>query len=447
MLRLSICSFLLLGALFTTNILAPSVANGEEMDYTLKVGKVTYTLPDPLKMNNGRVVKTASEWESKRRAEVFEIFQREQFGRLPKELQKAGNHPDFVKFRVMEESDNALGGKAIRKQVEITFHAINDAEKSVKANLLIYIPKNVKGPVPVFTGYNFRGNHTIINDPDIFVFRLQDGRQSMNDSRLGGDDARGSVASRWDVMQILNAGYALATIHYMDVAFDSGKCMKSGIFTLYGNNDDPETRDGDDWGAITAWAWGLSRVMDYIETDPMLDAKKVAVVGLSRLGKTALWTGASDPRFAITISTDSGLGGASLSRRHRHHGESIERINRVFPHWFCKNFRNYNPQTVELPMDEHELIALMAPRAVYVASAVEDGWADPYGEYLSCFYAVPVYQLYTKTPFDGQTEPLHPDLHQPVGDRIGYHIRAGKHDLTSYDWEQYIKFANRIYGK
>ncbi len=447
MLRLSICSLLLLGAISAANFITPAVLNAAEeaeMPINYDEAKVPpYVLPDPLKMNDGSAVKTVADWESTRRAEILEMFQREMFGRLPEELQKAGNHPDFVKFRVAEECDNALDGKAIRKQVEITFHAINDPEKSVKANLLIYIPKNVKGPVPVFTGYNFRGNHAIINDPDIFVFRVSDGSIPVGD--LDDYNARGAMARRWDVMQVLNAGYALATIHYEDVAFDNGQCMKSGIFTLYGNNDDPETRDGDDWGSIAAWTWGLSRVMDYIETDPMLDETRVAVMGHSRLGKTSLWAGATDPRFAITISNNSGCGGAALSRRH--YGESVQRINRVFPFWFCKNFRQYGTNTAGLPMDEHELIALMVPRGVYVASAVEDQWADPYGEYLSCFHAVPVYQLYMETPFDGQAEPLHPDIHQPVGNRIAYHIRAGKHDVTSYDWEQYIKFAKRIFGK
>ncbi|MDO4628653.1 MAG: acetylxylan esterase [Planctomycetia bacterium] len=449
MLRLSIFSLLLLGAISATNSFTPAVLNAaEEAEMPINYDEASippYELPDPLKMNDGSAVKTAADWESTRRAEILEMFQREMFGRLPEELQKAGNHPDFVKFRVMEECDNALDGKAIRKQVEITFQAIGDAEKSVKANLLIYIPKNVEAPVPVFTGYNFQGNHTIIDDPAIFISHLRDGSRPEDESNLSGKGARGGQANRWDVMQILDAGYALATIHYMDVAFDDSRCMKSGIFTLYGNNDDSETRDGDDWGSITAWAWGLSRVMDYIETDPMLDAKKVAVMGHSRLGKTSLWTGATDPRFAVVISNNSGCGGAALSRRH--YGESVQRINRVFPFWFCKNFRQYGTNTAGLPMDEHELIALMAPRGVYVASAVEDRWADPYGEYLSCFHAVPVYKLYTETPFDGQAEPHHPDLHQPVGNRIGYHIRAGKHDVTSYDWEQYIKFAKRIFGK
>ncbi|MDO4856715.1 MAG: acetylxylan esterase [Thermoguttaceae bacterium] len=400
-----------------------------------------YTLPDPLTCNDGTKVTTVEQWEKVRRPEILEQFQREMFGRLPKALREAGNHPDFVTFRVFEQSDDAYHGKAIRKQVEITFKSLT-SDETVKANLLIYLPKNAPKPVPMFVGYNFQGNHTITDEPEVVLFHTRNSLEPVDESKLEGKGARGGSSSRWDLDQILDAGYGLATIHYNDVAFDGNRCHETGICKLYGFAHDAESREPDEWGSITAWAWGMGRVMDYFETDPQIDAKRVAVMGHSRLGKTSLWTGASDPRFAIVISNDSGCGGAALSRRN--YGETVHRINVSFPFWFCLNFRKYNEDLAALPMDEHELIALMAPRPVYVASASEDKWADPNGEYQSCFFAVPVYQLYgTKTPFDGLEAPNWPGAENPVGNIIGYHCRKGGHDVQSYDWTQYIKFADK----
>ncbi len=388
-----------------------------------------YTLPDLLMMQDGRRVDSVEAWRDARRPEVLRLFEEFMYG---KPLPAAPK----LRFEVFDEAADALDGKAIRKQVRVRFVEGDDAPAM---DILVYLPKDAAKPVPLFVGLNFYGNHTIHTDPAI---RLSDKWMRSNEKfgvvgNRATEASRGVRAERWPVELILNRGYGLATIYYGDLCPDTADLYDQAVVRLFYKPGQTEP-EADQGRAISAWAWGLSRAMDYFETDSAIDHKRVAVMGHSRLGKTSLWAGAQDERFGLVISNDSGCGGAALSRRR--FGETVKIINTAFPHWFCTNFKQYNDNEDALPLDQHMLIALVAPRPVYVASAEEDRWADPRGEFLSAKGADPVYRLLGE---DGMTATDMPPVEQPVTSRIGYHVRTGKHAVTEYDWQRFMDFADK----
>lgn len=359
-----------------------------------------YELPDPLQFDDGREVRNARQWEKKRRPQVLEVFAQEMYGHMPA-------RPEGLHFSTISE-ETVYAGLGLRKVVRIYL----DADQAHWFDVLIHLPKDAAGPVPMFVGLNFKGNDATLDERADF---------------------------RWPYELVLKAGMGVATAWRDSIEPDGkdsklaeaeGVCRDGGVRSWY-------NKDGD-WGAISAWAWGLSRIVDYLETDEAYDTDRLAVIGHSRLGKTALWAGANDLRFDMVISNDSGCCGAAISRRK--FGETFAVIDTSFPHWFTREFDKYKGREETFPADQHWLIALAAPRPVYVASATEDLWADPKGEWLAAKAAEPVYALFGMQGLDDGMPA--PDVSDGDG-RIGYHIRSGKHNILAFDWQQYISFMNR----
>lgn len=359
-----------------------------------------YELPDPLQFDDGREVRIARQWEKKRRPQVLEVFAQEMYGHMPA-------RPEGLHFSTISE-ETVYAGLGLRKVVRIYL----DADQAHWFDVLIHLPKDAAGPVPMFVGLNFKGNDATLDERADF---------------------------RWPYELVLKAGMGVATAWRDSIEPDGkdsklaeaeGVCRDGGVRSWY-------NKDGD-WGAISAWAWGLSRIVDYLETDEAYDTDRLAVIGHSRLGKTALWAGANDLRFDMVISNDSGCCGAAISRRK--FGETFAVIDTSFPHWFTREFDKYKGREETFPADQHWLIALAAPRPVYVASATEDLWADPKGEWLAAKAAGPVYALFGMQGLDDGMPA--PDVSDGDG-RIGYHIRSGAHNILAFDWQQYISFMNR----
>lgn len=383
------------------------MASAQKSQFNYDESKVPdYKLPPLFKTSEDKQVETVRSWEFQRRPEIIRLFEQHVYGQLP-------DHFNAIGFKVIRENKQAINGTAHLKEVDVE---VSRKGESVTIRLNLFIPNDVPKPAPVFLLINHR-------DPD----NIDPTRQVKKDF--------------WPAEELIDHGYAAAAFDVDDVADDNAKTYTHDILEkLY-----PEQIDKQDgMRALSAWAWGAMRMMDYFVRDPDIDQNRAAVVGHSRGGKAALWTGAQDQRFAITISNESGCGGAALSRRR--FGETVQRINNSFPHWFTPNFERYNENESALPVDQHMLIAAMAPRPVYVASAHEDQWADPKGEFLSLKHGSEVHSNIYHLPVNLPEEM--PGVNSPVTrSYAGYHIRSGEHNLTLYDWQRFMDFADHHFKR
>ncbi len=388
-----------------------------------------YQLPELMKASDGSVVKTAENWRWKRRPELLRVFEEGMYGKAPV-------RPALV-YEVLEDSVLALDGKARRKQVRVYF---GGKKEGPAMDVLLYVPAAAAGPVPFFWGLNFQGNHTVSHDPGIRMPQVPAEAPGSPRARAQKDFARGDQTDRWQVEWVLSQGYGTATAWYEDIDPDYDDGFKNGVHGLF--PDLEAKRDGSTWGSLAAWAWGLRAGMDYLKMEPWCDARMVALHGHSRLGKAALWAGALDERFDVVISNNSGCGGAALSKRA--FGETVGRINTSFPHWFSGSFKQWNGKEAEMPFDQHQLLALVAPRGLLVGSAEDDAWADPEGELLATKHASPVFELLGSEglPASFKRENLAPAPGNPA-----YFQRPGKHDVTDLDWNRWTTFVKKRWGR
>lgn len=365
-------------------------------------GKVpAYTLPDVLTSDDGSKIESPDQWIKIRRPEILELFRRNVYGRAP-------NTTYLKSYKVVNEDSNAMNGDATLKQIDITITAEG---KSLVIHLTLFVPNRVKKPVPAFLLINNRG--TANTDP-----------------------TRKVKSEFWPAEELIAHGYAISAYNNADVDPDKFDDFKDGVHALL----DKGKRSDDAWSTLAAWAWGASRCLDYLETDKDIAANRVAVIGHSRGGKAALWAGAEDQRFAMVVSNESGCGGAALSRRR--YGETVADINNAAPHWFCSNYKKYNNNEDSLPVDQHMLLSLIAPRGLYVACASEDLWGDPLGSYLAIYNSIPVFKFFqTGTDLSPDIPPLNTKVQSG---KVAYHIRDGAHNMIVKDWNWFMDFADVV---
>lgn len=367
----------------------------------------SYTLPEILVDQQGRSIRSAAEWPA-RRQEILELFREHVYGRSPAA-------PAAMRFETVEIKSQAMDGLATLKRIDIHFAATED-EATPVLHLLMFVPNRRQAPAPAFLLICNRGVENI-------------------------DYTRAIKSDFWPAERIVERGYIAAAFFNGDIDPDTHDGFANGIHGLL---ERPAVRGPSSWGTLAAWAWGASRVMDYWETDPDVDCARCVVTGHSRGGKTALWAGAEDTRFAMAVANESGCGGAALSRRC--YGETLAVINGAMPHWFCSRFHSYKQREEALPVDQHMLVALLAPRAVYISSADQDLWADPRGEFLAAQGGTPAYSLFGRSGLGSAT--AMPELNEPIlGDGVAYHVRDGGHNYTLYDWNCHMDMADREFGR
>jgi hypothetical protein len=381
-------------------------------------------LPDPLVMLNGKRVASKDQWVNQRRPELKALFQHYMYGAFPPA-------PKKITAKVEYENRQAFGGKATLQEIAISWGPAG----APPIHLLLVMPNQKRDPVAVFLGMNFCGNHALVDDagvrlPDVWMYNGP-GVKNNRATEAG----RGKQAKVWDLQHSIDQGYVVATFYNGDIDPDQNE-VRGGIQPyLRKKGQEPGPHD---WGTIALWAWGIQRAVDYLVTRNDIDRERIALVGHSRLGKTALLAAAFDERIAMAIPLQAGCGGTAPSRGKV--GESVKQINDHFPHWFNGTFKEFNAQPERLPFDQHCLVALVAPRPVLFANAVEDTWANPEGQFEVLKAADPVYRF---LGVEGLESKRMPPLGKLLDNRLGYFIRPGKHSMTEADWEVFRVFANR----
>ncbi|WP_088258492.1 alpha/beta hydrolase family protein [Fimbriiglobus ruber] len=384
--------------------------------------------PDPLVTFDGQKVTTKEDWATKRRPELKMLFEELMYGRYP-------TVKTNVTGKVVHEDKEAYGGKATLREVAVSV----GVPGAPPFYLLLVTPNKHTGPVPLFVGLNFSGNHTLTADPKV---RIPDGwiypnSPGVKDGKATEAD-RGKVLDVWPFETIVDHGYAVATVYSGDIIPDNQN-VRGGLADVVmpvaaGKKAPWET------ATVMAWAWGVHRAVDYLQTLPEIDAKRIATVGHSRLGKAAIVTAAFDDRIALAIPHQAGCGGTAPDRRKNPKSEPLDRINKTFPHWFCDNFKAFNDDATKLPFDQHCLVAICAPRPVLFTNATDDQWADPPGQFEVLKAATPVYKL---LGVDGVVEGAAPVEGKLTDSRLGYWIRPGKHSMNRDDWAVFIQYADK----
>jgi hypothetical protein len=403
-------------ALWTTVLLLSAVPTSgrEPKEYDSDViydqSKVShYDLPPLLVTAEGKTITTAEEWRNVRRPQILSLFANLIYGRVPEP-----ESPVKIECEVKKTDSEFMGGKATRKDVQIRFR--NDRGRA-EMLILVFVPNRAAMPVPAFMKHSF--NDTKSRDFEAHPLR------------------RGRLRNGWPLGEFFDRGYAFVAVYQQDLVGHNEVEFLKGIHPLFYKKGQSFPK-AHEWGVLSAVAWGAMRAMDYLRTDDDIDPTRVAIMGHSKMGKAALWTAAQDERFALAISAQSGCAGAALWRRRS--GETLEKMVTRFPYWLCRNAWKFVSREDDLPVDQHMLLACIAPRPVYVHSGVEDTWADPRGEYLSAYHASEVYRLLGKKGLSSESSP-------PVGQAIiesdvGYHIREGGHSIQMYDWQRFLDFAD-----
>jgi hypothetical protein len=384
-------------------------------------------LPDPLVSMDGTRIETPLAWNEVRKPELKALFEHYMYGRYPEALAR-------VQSKVLFEDREAFGGKATLEEVELTI----GPPGWPKIYLLIAAPQG--GRFPCFVGANFGGNHLLTEHPSVRVptIWMPDRYPGVVDHRAT-EAGRGAQADTWPLEEIIGREYGVATFYCGDVQPDR-PAEREGLRALLATNGETKD-DGSQTATIMSWAWGIHRAVDHLQSEPAIDSQRIAVVGHSRLGKTALLAGAFDDRIALTVANQAGCGGSGPSRHNDPEAESVARITRAFPHWFCGNFDKFGEDTSRLPFDQHSLVALCAPRPVLFTAAAEDLWANPSGQFEVLKAATPVYKLLGARGLEADKMP-EPDS-ALIDSRLGYWIRSGKHAMTPADWKVYMDFADK----